>query len=64
MCAGVIVQARIASRVYGAADPRYGAVESMTRVFDMAVNHRPDIRSGVLAEESGRILKEFFLAKR
>ncbi|HRZ77319.1 MAG TPA: nucleoside deaminase [Bacteroidales bacterium] len=64
MCVGAIVQARIRTLVYGAADPRYGAVESMLRAFDLGVNHRPDILSGVRAVEAGTLLKDFFQAKR
>lgn len=64
MCAGAIIQARIARLIYAAADPRYGAVESMTRAFELSVNHKPEILSGVLAEEAGSILKRFFHARR
>lgn len=64
MCVGAIVQARIEKLVYGAADPRYGAVESMLRAFDLGVNHRPEVVSGVRAAEAGAILKEFFQARR
>ena len=64
MCAGAIIQARIARLVYAAMDPRYGAVESMMRAFELCVNHRPEICSGVLSEEAGSILKRFFQAKR
>lgn len=64
MCVGAIVQARIGTLVYGAADPRYGAVESMLRAFDLGVNHRPEILSGVRAVEAGTLLKDFFQARR
>jgi tRNA(adenine34) deaminase len=64
MCVGAIVQARVGRLVYGAADPRYGAVESMLRAFDLGVNHRPEIVSGVRAAEAGALLKDFFQARR
>ena len=64
MCVGAIIQARIARLIYGARDPRYGAVESMIRFFDLEVNHKPEIISGVLADEAGTLLKDFFLARR
>ncbi len=65
MCAGAIVQARVARVVYGARDERWGAVES---VFDILgsrrLNHRVDCEGGLLAEESARRLKDFFAARR
>ncbi len=64
MCTGTIVQARIERLVYGASDPRYGAVESMLKTFEFGVNHKPEIEGGVLGEEAGRILKQFFKARR
>jgi tRNA(adenine34) deaminase len=64
MCVGAIVQARIGRLVYAAADPRYGAVESMLRAFDFDVNHKPDVCSGVFKEEAGKLLTKFFQARR
>lgn len=64
MCVGAIIQARIDRVVYGAKDPRYGAVESMLRAFDLGVNHKPQICSGVLEEQAGLILKHFFTVRR
>lgn len=64
MCIGAIIQARIEKLIYGAADPRYGAVESMFRAFDLGVNHKPEIASGVRAAEAGALLKDFFQARR
>ena len=65
MCAGAIVQARVARVVYAAADPRWGAVES---VFDILgsrrLNHHVECLGGVLAEESERRLKAFFAERR
>jgi tRNA(adenine34) deaminase len=65
MCAGAIVQARIARVVYGAADPKAGAVRSLFRIVDdPRLNHRAEVVEGVLAEPCGRILSEFFQKKR
>ncbi|NDY95273.1 tRNA adenosine(34) deaminase TadA [Wenzhouxiangella limi] len=65
MCAGAIVQARIARVVYGADDPRTGAARSVFRVLDSpALNHRCEVVSGVLAEESAAMLRAFFRARR
>jgi tRNA(adenine34) deaminase len=65
MCAGAIVHARVARVVFGAADPRAGAAGT---VFDLlqsaALNHRADVMGGVLAEECGALLREFFRARR
>ncbi|MFM8735175.1 MAG: tRNA adenosine(34) deaminase TadA [Pirellulales bacterium] len=65
MCAGAILQARVPFVVWGAADPKAGAVESLYRLFeDARLNHRVDHVGHVLADECGRILTEFFRAKR
>ena len=65
MCLGAMVHARIARLVYGAPDPKKGAVDSVYDVLrHPANNHRVDISSGVLAEPSGRLLREFFAARR
>ncbi len=65
MCAGAIVQARIERVVYGADDPRTGAARSVFRILDNpALNHRCAVVSGVLAEESGAMLRAFFRARR
>jgi tRNA(adenine34) deaminase len=65
MCAGAIVQARIPRLVYGAADPKAGAVSTLFRlVDDPRLNHQAEIISGVQAEPCGRILTEFFQRKR
>ncbi len=62
MCAGAIQQARIARVVYGAADPKAGAVESRLRLFDLSgMNHTVVYKGGVLAEECGGILRAFFV---
>lgn len=65
MCAGAIIHARIARLVYGAPDPRAGAVQSFYDVIAQPrLNHRPDWAGGVLAEECGTLLQEFFRARR
>jgi tRNA(adenine34) deaminase len=61
MCAGATVLARVARLVYGATDPKAGAVGSLwDLVRDRRLNHRPEVVTGVLAAECGGVLKEFF----
>ena len=65
MCAGALVAARVDRVVYGARDPKAGAVESLYQVLsDPRLNHRPVVAGGVLAEECGEILSEFFRGRR
>jgi tRNA(adenine34) deaminase len=65
MCAGALVNARIGRIVYGATDPKAGAVESLYQVCgDERLNHRPPVTGGVLASECGQLLKDFFAARR
>ncbi len=65
MCAGAIVQARIPAVVYGADDPKAGAVRSLFRLLDdPRLNHRCQIVAGVLASECGAILSAFFKRQR
>ena len=65
MCAGAIVQARVARVVYGAADPKAGAAGSVFDLMESAsLNHRAQIAGGVLAEECGAMLRKFFEARR
>lgn len=65
MCAGAIIQARIPTVVYGAADPKAGAVRTLYRLLeDARFNHRCEIVAGVLAEPCGAILTQFFQAQR
>jgi len=65
MCAGAIVQARIPVVVFGACDPKAGAVTSLYELLnDQRLNHRAATISGVLAEECGGILSQFFAGKR
>src|SRR6059036_2420589 len=65
MCCGAALQARLARVVYGAPDPKAGAVESRYRLFaDGRLNHRVEALGGVLGAECGALLKEFFGTKR
>jgi tRNA(adenine34) deaminase len=65
MCAGAIVAARIARVVYGAPDPKGGAAGSVIDVFgSAAVHHRVQVCGGVLEQETGRQLRDFFVARR
>ena len=65
MCAGGMVLARIDRLVYGAADPKAGAVESVFRLLDEPrLNHRVRVTGGVMAEACGAVLSEFFRSRR
>lgn len=65
MCCGAAVNARVARVVYGARDPKAGAVESLYRLLDDArLNHRVEAVGGVLADESATLLREFFDRRR
>lgn len=65
MCAGAIVLARLDRVVYGAADPKAGAVGSLWDVVrDRRLNHRPEVISGVRADESAALLQAFFEGHR
>jgi tRNA(adenine34) deaminase len=65
MCAGAIVQARIPQLVYGASDPKAGAVRSLYQLAtDARLNHRCEIIEGVLAAPCGAVLTEFFRQRR
>lgn len=65
MCSGAILQSRIPRVVYGATDPKGGAVLSLYQLLeDSRMNHQCLVTGGVMAEPCGRILTEFFEAKR
>jgi tRNA(adenine34) deaminase len=65
MCAGAIVLARIPEVVFGAYDPKAGAAGSVMNILaDPALNHRPRVTGGVLREECGALLEDFFAARR
>lgn len=65
MCAGAMVQARIARLVYGCDDPKGGAARSCFAAFEHpALNHRIEVAGGVLAEDCAALLQAFFAARR
>lgn len=65
MCAGAAVHARVDEIVFGASDPKAGAVRSLYRIAsDPRLNHRPRVVSGILADECAAILKSFFASRR
>lgn len=65
MCAMAIVHARVRRLVFGAWDPRAGAAGSVADIFALpSLNHRVDVFGGVLMEECGSLLREFFAARR
>lgn len=65
MCVGAMIHARIGKIIFGAAEPRAGALESQLRLMDMGhYNHKIAWQGGVLAEECGAIISDFFRRKR
>jgi tRNA(adenine34) deaminase len=65
MCAGAITAARLERLVYGASDPRAGAVGSLRDVLrDTRLNHQPEVIGAVMAQECGALLRDFFAARR
>jgi tRNA(Arg) A34 adenosine deaminase TadA len=65
MCAGAISNARIARVVYAASDPKGGGVAHGARLFDQPTCHwKPEVASGLMADESSQMLKDFFKARR
>lgn len=60
MCTGAILNARIARVIFGASDPKAGSCGSIVNLFDLPYNHHPQLVSGVLHEECGEVLIEFF----
>ncbi len=65
MCVGALVHARVGRLVYGAAEPKTGAIESAQRLFETGkFNHQPRIESGILADECSALLTRFFEIKR
>lgn len=65
MCAGAIIHARIGRLVFGASDPKAGAVSSLYDVIAQPrLNHRLDFTGGVLEDECGKLLRDFFRARR
>jgi tRNA(adenine34) deaminase len=64
MCAGALVNARVARVVYGVAEPKWGALRSLLRLDALPLNHRFEVAEGLLAEECRQLLVEFFRSKR
>jgi tRNA(adenine34) deaminase len=65
MCAGAMVHARLKRLVYGADDPKAGAVQSVLQVLNHPrLNHQMEVRGGVLAEKCAKILQDFFNQRR
>jgi tRNA(adenine34) deaminase len=64
MCLGAVVQARLRRLVFGALDPKAGALSSTMKFPFARLNHRPEVRGGVLAGESRALLRDFFRARR
>ncbi len=64
MCVGAITQARIGRLVFGASDPKAGAVHSICQGLEMPSNHRLNYAGGLLAEDCGALLKAFFRERR
>ena len=65
MCAGALIHARLARLVYGAADPKAGAVHSVMSVLNHPkLNHQMEVRGGVLADKCSELLQSFFKARR
>jgi tRNA(adenine34) deaminase len=65
MCSGAMMHARLARVVFGAADPKTGACGSIINLFQQEkLNHHTEVSGGVLADECGMVLKEFFAARR
>jgi tRNA(adenine34) deaminase len=64
MCVGALVNARVATLVYGAPEPKFGAVASLLSLEALRLNHRVAVVSGVLEDECRQLLVEFFRARR
>ena len=64
MCIGAIVQARVGELVYGAPEPKFGAVESLMDLKEIGLPHRLSVASGVLEQDCKKILQDFFKYRR
>ena len=64
MCVGALVNARVSTLVYGAFEPKTGAVRSLVRALELPHNHRVEVVSGVLGAECGALLQAFFRERR
>lgn len=64
MCAGALIQARIRRLIFGALDPKSGMAGSVSNLFLLPANHKLEVTGGVLADECGQLLSDFFRKKR
>jgi tRNA(adenine34) deaminase len=64
MCVGALVHARVQTVVFGAAEPKGGAIRSVLRVEDLVLNHRFDVVEGVLEADCRQLIQDFFKARR
>ena len=64
MCVGALVHARVGTVVYGAAEPKGGAIRSLLRVEDLALNHRFEVVTGILEADCRQLIQDFFKARR
>ena len=64
MCVGALINARVGTVVYGAPEPKWGAIESVVKVSTLAANHRFAVVAGVREEECRRLVVDFFRARR
>jgi tRNA(adenine34) deaminase len=64
MCVGALVNARVARLVYGAPEPKFGAVASLLQLDALPLNHRVEVLAGVREEDGRRLLVEFFRSRR
>ena len=60
MCAGAMIQARVRKLFYGTKDPKAGGVDSVIQLLDVPFNHHINVESGIMADESQAIIKDFF----
>ena len=60
MCAGAIINSRVKRVIFGASDPKAGSCGSLSNLFEMPYNHKPEVTSGVLEEECSALLSDFF----
>ena len=64
MCAGAIINSRLRRVVYGASDPKAGSCGSVTNLFELPYNHKPELVSGFMTEECSALLTDFFAELR
>ena len=64
MCAGALVNARVSRVVYGAREPKWGAIDSLLRVESLGLNHSIEVISGVREQECGDLMRSFFRKRR